>query len=105
MRDLNSRNLATFLDWIRTRPIQLRFIELMETGDGGTLFRDQHVSGMVIRDQLIAQGWQRRGERTQRRPGAGLLPSRLCRRRLGLIMPYAKDFCASCNRLRVFGAR
>ena len=32
MRDVNSHSLETFLAWIRTRPIQLRFIELMETG-------------------------------------------------------------------------
>nr|WP_180217133.1 GTP 3',8-cyclase MoaA [Pantoea brenneri] len=100
MRDLNSRNLATFLDWIRTRPIQLRFIELMETGDGGTLFRQQHVSGTVIRDQLIAQGWQRRESGRSDGPAQVFYHPDYVGE-IGLIMPYAKDFCASCNRLRV----
>ncbi len=34
MRDVNHHQLDTFLNWIQHRPIQLRFIELMETGEG-----------------------------------------------------------------------
>lgn len=100
MRDVNSHSLETFLAWIRTRPIQLRFIELMETGEGGDLFRRHHVSGEVIRDQLIMQGWQRQPR------GRSDGPAQVFRHpdyqgEVGLIMPYEKDFCASCNRLRV----
>ncbi len=58
MREVNDRSLKTFLDWIKPRPIQLRFIELMETGESSDLFRQHHVSGGVIRQQLLAQGWQ-----------------------------------------------
>lgn len=100
MRDVNSHHLATFLDWIRTRPIQLRFIELMETGEGGALFRQQHVSGEVIRDQLIAQGWQRRISGRSDGPAQVFYHPDYVGE-IGLIMPYSKDFCASCNRLRV----
>lgn len=32
MKNINDINLPAFLDWIKHRPIQLRFIELMETG-------------------------------------------------------------------------
>lgn len=100
MRNINHNSLQTFLDWIRSRPIQLRFIELMETGDGGKLFREHHISGSVIRDRLLRQGWvsQPRG----RSDG----PAQVFRHpdylgEIGLIMPYEKGFCASCNRLRV----
>lgn len=34
MRDVNHHQLDTFLNWIQHRPIQLRFIELMENGRG-----------------------------------------------------------------------
>ena len=100
MRDVNSQSLDTFLAWIRTRPIQLRFIELMETGEGGDLFRRHHISGEVIRDRLIVQGWQRQPR------GRSDGPAQVFRHpdyqgEVGLIMPYEKDFCASCNRLRV----
>ena len=100
MRDVNSQSLDTFLAWIRTRPIQLRFIELMETGEGGDLFRRHHISGEVIRERLIMQGWQRQPR------GRSDGPAQVFRHpdyqgEVGLIMPYEKDFCASCNRLRV----
>lgn len=60
MRDVNDQSLNAFLHWIRHRPIQMRFIELMETGEGSDLFRRHHVSGELIRRQLLAAGWQRR---------------------------------------------
>ncbi|WP_158785440.1 GTP 3',8-cyclase MoaA [Pantoea sp. BAV 3049] len=100
MRNINHNSLQTFLDWIRSRPIQLRFIELMETGDGGELFRKHHISGSVIRDSLLLQGWIRQPR------GRSDGPAQVFRHpdyqgEIGLIMPYEKDFCASCNRLRV----
>lgn len=100
MRDINHHQLDTFLAWIRTRPVQLRFIELMETGEGSTLFRRHHISGTVIRDALLARGWihQLRG----RSDGPAQV---FChpdyQGQIGLIMPYEQDFCATCNRLRV----
>lgn len=100
MRNVNDIHLDGFLAWIKTRPIQLRFIELMETGDGGELFRTRHVSGESIRQQLVPMGWQLQPR------GRSDGPALVFRHpdyqgEIGLIMPYAKDFCASCNRLRV----
>ncbi len=100
MRDVNHHQLGAFLRWIKDRPIQLRFIELMETGEGGQLFRKHHVSGDVIRRQLEREGWCRLPR--ARSDGPALVfrhPD--YQGEVGLIMPYAKDFCASCNRLRV----
>lgn len=57
LRDLNSLELPKFLEWIKTRPIQLRFIELMQTGEMDNLFTNHHVSGVSIRNHLIANGW------------------------------------------------
>ncbi|AOP43547.1 GTP 3',8-cyclase MoaA [Edwardsiella piscicida] len=100
MRGVNDGSLKAFLHWIRRRPIQMRFIELMETGDGSELFRRHHVSGATIRAQLLAAGWQRR------LPGRSDGPAQVFWHpdylgEVGLIMPYEKNFCASCNRLRV----
>ncbi|WP_426818282.1 GTP 3',8-cyclase MoaA [Winslowiella sp. 2C04] len=100
MRDVNHHSLDTFLDWIKTRPIQLRFIELMETGDGGSLFRKHHISGEVILEQLINLGWQRLPRARSDGP-AQVFRHPDYQGEIGLIMPYEKDFCASCNRLRV----
>lgn len=57
MKDLNAKELPSFLNWIKDRPIQLRFIELMQTGEMDELFQNHHVSGVDIRNQLIANGW------------------------------------------------
>ncbi|MGP3591145.1 GTP 3',8-cyclase MoaA [Vagococcus sp. WN89Y] len=100
MRDVNHHQLDTFLAWIKSRPIQLRFIELMETGEGSELFRKHHLSGMVLRDELLKRGWIH--QLRQRSDGPAQV---FCHPdytgEIGLIMPYEKDFCASCNRLRV----
>ncbi|WP_226093660.1 GTP 3',8-cyclase MoaA [Dickeya oryzae] len=100
MRDVNDNSLHTFLEWIRTRPIQLRFIELMETGEGGEMFRRHHVSGQVIRERLLQQGWQQQVRSRSDGP-AQVFSHPDYQGEVGLIMPYEKDFCQSCNRLRV----
>lgn len=100
LRDVNHHQLTTFLAWIKPRRIQLRFIELMETGEGGDLFRKHHISGMLLRDELLRRGWLR--QLRQRADGPAQV---FChpdyQGEIGLIMPYEKDFCTSCNRLRV----
>ncbi|HCU0189312.1 TPA: GTP 3',8-cyclase MoaA [Citrobacter koseri] len=100
MRDVNHHQLDTFLAWIQARPIQLRFIELMETGEGSELFRKHHISGQVLRDELLRRGWIH--QLRQRSDGPAQV---FCHPdyagEIGLIMPYEKDFCATCNRLRV----
>lgn len=100
MRDVNHQQLAAFLHWIKDRPIQLRFIELMETGEGSELFRKHHISGNAIRQQLESQGWQRLARGHSDGP-AQVFSHPDYQGEIGLIMPYEKDFCASCNRLRV----
>lgn len=100
MRDVNHHQLDTFLAWIKPRPVQLRFIELMETGDGGSLFRKHHISGATVRDELLRRGWVRQLSGRSDGP-AQVFTHPDYAGQIGLIMPYEKDFCASCNRLRV----
>lgn len=100
LRGLNDHSLAAFLHWIKTRPIQIRFIELMETGDGSELFRQRHVSGDTIRQRLLQQGWQCRPRGRSDGP-AQVFSHPDYQGEVGLIMPYERHFCDSCNRLRV----
>lgn len=100
MRQFNQQEFQSYLDWVKDKPITLRFIELMKTGDNVQFFDDNHVSGESLKEQIIAQGWQQ----VIRQKDAG--PAREYSHpdhqgRVGLIMPYSKDFCASCNRLRI----
>ena len=100
MRDVNDRELPAWLDYLRDRPISVRFIELMQTGDNLAFFRDHHVRAETLEAQLLEAGWQV----LPRAADAG--PAREYRHadyagRIGIIAPYSKDFCAGCNRLRV----
>ncbi|WP_100754060.1 GTP 3',8-cyclase MoaA [Vibrio salilacus] len=100
MKDLNADELPAFLAWIKERPIQLRFIELMQTGEMDTFFQRHHVSGVAIRNQLIANGWLLKARANNDGPAQVFIHPDY-QGEIGLIMPYEKDFCASCNRLRV----
>ncbi len=100
LKHFNGNSLPSFLHWIKTRPIQLRFIELMQTGDMNALFEQQHQSGVSIRNHLIANGWLLKIKQANDGP-AQVYVHPDYQGEIGLIMPYEKGFCASCNRLRV----
>ena len=100
LREHAQETLHDALDYIRTRPIALRFIELMQTGDNPTYFQQQHQTAAQLEQNLIAQGWQLQ----PRQPHAG--PAREYSHpdyigNIGIIAPYSKDFCTTCNRLRI----
>jgi cyclic pyranopterin phosphate synthase len=94
---------AGFDDWaqfVRDRPVAVRFIELMRTTDNGEYFARHHVKAEGLRGWLTRNGWIR----TERACDAG--PAMEYRHpdhagSLGLIAPYTPGFCDSCNRLRV----
>ena len=100
LRQFNAPEFQSYLDWVKDKPITLRFIELMKTGDNTKFFHDNHVSGAALKEQILAQGWQRVIREKDAGPAQEFEhPDHMGR--IGLIMPYSKDFCASCNRLRV----
>ncbi len=100
LKGLNDHQLETFLAWIRDKPIELRFIELMQTGEMDALFRDHHTSGELIKLRLQESGWVQQLRGLDDGP-AQVFTHPDSRGGVGLIMPYSKDFCAGCNRLRV----
>ncbi|GAD91319.1 GTP 3',8-cyclase MoaA [Vibrio halioticoli] len=100
LKDLNSQQLPQFLNWIKDRPIQLRFIELMKTGEMDELFDKRHVSGVSIRNHLIANGWLLKLREANDGPAQVFIHPDY-EGEIGLIMPYEKGFCSTCNRLRV----
>lgn len=100
LRQYNGRSLNSFLEFVRDKPISLRFIELMQTGDNGAFFKTQHVSGQSIISQLTAAGWQLIPRLANAGPALEYAhPDYLGT--IGLIMPYSDHFCDDCNRLRV----
>lgn len=98
MKDVS--NLDAFMNWARNKPVAIRFIELMRTGGNEKLFRDQHISADTFRRQLYTLGWEAKLRGPLDGPAQEFVhPDYIGR--IGLIAPYAKDFCSSCNRLRV----
>ncbi|QIM63900.1 cyclic pyranopterin phosphate synthase [Pasteurellaceae bacterium Orientalotternb1] len=100
MKQYTAKGLDDFLRWIKDRPIQMRFIELMETGEMNSFFQQQHLSGQSILERLTREGWQLKPKGVADGP-AKVLGHPDYQGEIGLIMPYEKYFCASCNRLRV----
>jgi cyclic pyranopterin phosphate synthase len=100
LKGLNDKELDHFIDFVEDKPISLRFIELMRTGDNQEYFNEHHLPGTVVTEKLLERGWHLR----PRIEGAG--PAQEFAHAdsagtIGLIAPYSKDFCKSCNRLRV----
>ncbi|MBT0587641.1 GTP 3',8-cyclase MoaA [Alteromonas oceanisediminis] len=100
MKTINHSALQRFLAWIKALPITLRFIELMQTGDNQRLFDREHVSGQPIKARLLEDGWLPFLRDKAAGPAEEFYHTESAGR-IGLIMPYSKDFCASCNRLRL----
>ena len=100
LRDLNHRELDDFLAFVRERDLCVRFIELMRTGDNADYFSAHHLSGQLIQQQLLDQGWTQQVRGRHAGPAQEFMHPDYAGR-IGLIMPYSQDFCSSCNRLRV----
>jgi len=100
LRETAEAGFAAWADFVRDRPVAVRFIELMRTGDNADYFAANFVKGAVVSDWLEANGWRRQAKAADGGPAdeyghpdfAG---------RIGLIAPYAAGFCDGCNRLRV----
>jgi cyclic pyranopterin phosphate synthase len=101
MRGLNDHELSGFMDLIRTRPVSVRFIELMQTGAiNADRFHQHHISTSEFKNKLLSGGWTSLQKEIDGGPADEFThPNYLGR--IGLIAPYAPSFCDSCNRLRV----
>lgn len=100
MRGVNDDEFPAFLEYVRERPLALRFIELMETTDRRAFFREHHLSAASIRERLLAEGWVPCARAADAGPAQEFAHTDYAGR-VGLIAPYGKEFCAGCNRLRV----
>ncbi|MDN7125790.1 GTP 3',8-cyclase MoaA [Pseudidiomarina sp. 1APR75-33.1] len=100
LRGYNGGAVADFLEFIRHRQLSLRFIELMRTNDNVSYYQRHHVSGQNIKEQLLGDAWKLCSKSTTAGP-AQEFEHPDYQGKLGLIMPYSRDFCDDCNRLRV----
>ena len=100
LKGRNEDELDDFISFVEKEPVSLRFIELMQTGNNTDYFKAHHLPGNAVREKLLERGWHLK----PREDGAG--PAAVYAKdgyqgTIGLIAPYSKGFCTTCNRLRV----
>ncbi|VAX05128.1 Cyclic pyranopterin phosphate synthase (MoaA) [hydrothermal vent metagenome] len=100
LKGVNDNALPDYLDYVRRRPVTVRFIELMQTGDNLEYFKKRHLSAEVIQTKLLEGGWTRNIRINGAGPAVNFTHPYYMGA-IGLIAPYSKDFCAGCNRLRI----
>ena len=99
-KDTHESEIEKFMEWVKTRPVSVRFIELMQTGNNAEYFKKKHVTGGTVQFALNNAGWKPVSR--QSLDGPALVyhhPNYLGS--IGIIAPYSSDFCETCNRLRV----
>ncbi len=100
LNHINTDEIDSFVEFTRNQNISMRFIELMQTGSNIDYFRQHHISSDCVREKLHSQGWQIVEREIDAGPAVEYQhPDYLGK--IGIIAPYGKGFCATCNRLRV----
>ncbi len=100
LKGINDTELDNFIDFVENRPVSMRFIELMRTRDNQEYFKEHNLPGTVVTERLLERGWRIRPREDGAGPAVEFEHSG-SKGTIGLIAPYSKDFCKTCNRLRV----
>jgi cyclic pyranopterin phosphate synthase len=89
-----------FGNFIRDNKLDFRFIELMQTGDNLDYFKKNHVPSKIFKDYLEKNNWIHQTYGKDAGPALNFVHPEY-KGKFGIIAPYSKDFCKTCNRLRV----
>ena len=87
-------------NFIQENKIDFRYIELMQTGDNLDYFRKYHVPATKFTDYLNKNNWIIQTFGRDAGPAKNYLNPKF-KGKFGIIAPYSKDFCKTCNRLRI----
>ena len=83
--------------FIEKNKIDFRYIELMRTGDNLEYFKKYHISSKIFKKYLAENEWIYQTYGKNAGPSLNYINPNFMGR-FGIIAPYAKDFCKSCNR-------
>jgi cyclic pyranopterin phosphate synthase len=100
LKNLNDVEFFNFVEFAKTRAISIRFIELMRTGDNKNYFDQHYLPVGGFEKRLLAADWSLSSPSTTSGPAKEYHHAE-SKGRIGFISPYSKDFCSTCNRLRV----
>jgi cyclic pyranopterin phosphate synthase len=100
LKNLNDLELDNFINFVKNKPISIRFIELMQTGDNFDYFNKHHLSSEIIKNNLCDRGWKIAPREHNSGPAIEYFHHDYLGK-IGIIAPYSKNFCDGCNRLRI----
>ena len=87
-------------EFIKTNEVDFRYIELMQTGDNLDYFNKYHVPSSKFVNYLNERNWIFQTFGKDAGPSKNYINTDY-KGKFGVIAPYSKDFCKSCNRLRI----
>ena len=96
----SQKDFDKWSEFIKKNKIDYRYIELMRTGDNLDYFNKYHVSSKVFKDYLNKNKWIYQTLGKDAGPALNYINPEY-KGKFGIIAPYSKDFCKSCNRLRI----
>tara|TARA_B100000029_G_scaffold20095_1_gene20361 strand:- start:2031 stop:3023 length:993 start_codon:yes stop_codon:yes gene_type:complete len=102
LKSINSSE-KDFDEWskfIKNNKIDFRYIELMQTGDNLEYFKKYHVPSKIFKNYLNQRKWIYQTLGKDAGPSLNYINPEY-EGKLGIIAPYSKDFCRTCNRLRI----
>ena len=94
------KDFDQWANFIQQNKIDFRYIELMQTGDSLDYFRKYHVPAAKFVSYLNKNNWIFQTLGRDAGPSKNYLNPEF-KGKFGVIAPYSKDFCKSCNRLRI----
>ena len=96
----NQEEFDAWSEFINQNDISFRYIELMQTGDNLDYFKKYHQNAKVFREYIETKGWKTVDRALDDGPALNY-KNENSKGQFGVIAPYSKDFCKTCNRLRI----
>ncbi len=96
----SDQDFETWAEFIKANKVSFRYIELMQTGDNLNYFKKYHVSSKIFKEYLNKNNWIYQTLGRDAGPSLNYINPEY-KGKFGIIAPYSKDFCRSCNRLRI----
>ena len=96
----SKKDFDAWAEYIKVNKVNFRYIELMQTGDNLDYFNRYHISSKIFKSYLSENNWIYQTLGQDAGPSLNYINPEY-KGKFGIIAPYSKDFCKSCNRLRI----
>ncbi|WP_075522836.1 GTP 3',8-cyclase MoaA [Candidatus Pelagibacter communis] len=102
LKNINAseKDFNNWAEFIKKNEVDFRFIELMRTGDNLNYFNKYHISAKIFKNYLNKNNWIYQTFGKDAGPSLNYINPKY-KGKFGIIAPYSKDFCKTCNRLRI----